>query len=70
MSGDCENLPTCGFFKKYFKVNQTACRTFIKDYCRGETRNVCERKAYRKLNGAPPSDDMMPNGVMLPKLTS
>jgi hypothetical protein len=66
MSDHCENLPTCGFFKKYFPVNRRVCRDFIRDYCRGEMRESCERKAYRKLHGTPPSDDMMPNGVMIP----
>lgn len=68
MSDDCENLPTCGFFKKYFNVNKSACRGFIKTHCRGEMRNACERKAYRERHGTPPSDDMLPNGVMLPQL--
>jgi hypothetical protein len=66
MSDDCENLPTCGFFKKYFQVNRNACKDFIKTYCRGEKRDACERKAYRKLNASVPPDDMMPNGVMVP----
>jgi hypothetical protein len=67
MSADCENLKTCGFFRKYFHVNKTACRNFIKTYCRGEMQDECERKAYRIANGGPPDDDMMPNGIVLPQ---
>lgn len=65
MTDECENLATCGFFKKYYLVNRQACRAFIKEYCRGEIRESCVRRAYRKANGHPPPDDMLPNGVML-----
>lgn len=66
-TGDCENLATCGFFRKYYLVNREACRAFIRDYCRGSLRDTCERKAFRKAHGSAPSDDLLPNGVQLPQ---
>lgn len=67
MSDDCEcgNLPMCGFFKKYSNSNKAACQGFIKLYCRGEKRDDCERKKYRKANGVAPPDEMMPSGAMM-----
>lgn len=68
MSDHCVNLPTCGFFKKYFPINQAVCRSFLRDYCRGEMQDACQRKVWRQEHGAPPPDDMLPNGVTLPSL--
>lgn len=62
---ECELLPKCGFFKKYDESKHFACKGFIKQFCKGEKMNECKRKAYRKENGKPPSDDMMPNGQIL-----
>lgn len=66
MGEHCENLPVCGFFRKYFQVNRAVCRAFIREYCRGDKGESCQRKAYREANGTLPGDDMMPNGVMVP----
>lgn len=65
MSDECANLSVCGFFNKYKDTNKAACLGFIKLYCRGEKRDECERKKYRKLHGAPPPDNMMPSGVLV-----
>jgi hypothetical protein len=65
MSDECANLPMCGFFKKYCDSNKAACLGFIKLYCKGEKRDDCERKKYRKLHNAPPPDEMMPSGAMV-----
>ncbi len=65
MENECELLEKCGFFKKYKDTKELACKGFIGLYCKGEQMNECARKAYRKEHGQPPSDDMMPNGLML-----
>ncbi|WP_319507829.1 hypothetical protein [uncultured Methanolobus sp.] len=62
---ECELLSKCGFFKKYSSEKQAACKGFIALYCKGPNMNKCKRKAYRKENGAAPSDDMMPTGSMI-----
>ncbi|MBN1823441.1 MAG: hypothetical protein JW803_03885 [Endomicrobiales bacterium] len=62
---ECELLGTCGFFKKYGELHDVACRGFINKYCKGEKMNECQRKIFREKNGAPPPDDMMPNGQMM-----
>ena len=64
---DCELLQTCGFFRKYQDTLNLACRGFIKSYCKGSKVEECERKKYRKQNGAPPVDEMLPSGQMMPK---
>ncbi|MDH3998425.1 MAG: hypothetical protein OET90_06260 [Desulfuromonadales bacterium] len=64
---DCELLDVCGFFKKYNDTINLACRGFVKTYCRGDKMNECERKKYRLEHGAPPADDMLPTGQMMPK---
>ena len=64
MSEVCGLLEKCGFFKKYQSVHELACKGFISQYCQGDKMNICKRKAYRQEHGAPPSDDMMPNGKM------
>ena len=64
MTHECEYLETCGFFKKYGSTKDLACRGFIAMYCKGDKMNECKRLEYRKKNGVPPSDDMMPTGQM------
>lgn len=64
---ECELLNTCGFFRKYQNNLDLACRGFIKAYCKGAKMDDCERKRYRKAHGAPPEDDMMPSGQIMPR---
>lgn len=64
---ECDLLEKCGFFRKYQEAQDMACRGFIKSFCKGAKMNECERKKYRLLNGLAPDDDMMPNGMMIPK---
>jgi len=63
---DCDLLDKCGFFKKYQDSLDLACRGFIKTYCRGGQMDECARKKHRAEHGAPPEDDMMPSGQMIP----
>ena len=67
MGKECELLATCGFFKKYQDAKELACKGFVALYCKGENMGKCARKQYRKEHGQPPSDDMMPTGVMISK---
>ena len=64
---DCDLLGTCGFFRKYQDSLDLACRGFIKSYCKGPKMDACARKQYRKEHGAPPDDNMLPTGQMMPK---
>lgn len=64
---DCELLDKCGFFLKYQDSLDLACRGFIKTYCKGGKMDLCARKKHRAEHGAPPDDDMMPSGQMMPK---
>jgi len=64
---ECDLLETCGFFKKYQDSLNLACKGFIKTYCKGDRMDQCKRKEYRKEHGAPPHDDMLPTGQMMPK---
>ncbi len=65
MEMKCELLEKCGFFKKYQVTKDLACRGFIRAYCTGNKMDECKRKEYRQQHGAPPPDDMMPNGAMM-----
>jgi len=65
MEKECEFLSTCGFFKKYQNSKEVICRGFIRRYCKGPKENECKRKEYRMKYGKPPSDDMLPNGLMM-----
>lgn len=62
---ECELLTRCGFFRKYRLTKDLACKGFMRMYCQGEKQNDCKRKIYRKENGFPPSDDMLPSGQMI-----
>lgn len=62
---DCENLPVCGFFKKYRETKELACRGFIRAYCQGEKQHQCKRLFYKKEHGKPAPDDMLPSGQMM-----
>jgi hypothetical protein len=62
---ECELLQQCGFFKKYQAKQEAACQVFIMLYCRGSKMNECERKKFRTSYGAPPPDNMLPNGQEL-----
>ena len=66
MAKECERVETCGFFKKYHDVKSLACKGFFRSYCMGELMDKCKRKEYLERHGAPPSDDMMPNGRYIP----
>jgi hypothetical protein len=65
MNQECELLVKCGFFKKYQAVKDLACKGFILQYCKGPKMNDCKRMEYRRINGTPPSDDIMPSGQMI-----
>ncbi|MDA8084032.1 MAG: hypothetical protein M0024_10285 [Nitrospiraceae bacterium] len=62
---ECELLNSCGFFKKYSETKDLACRSFIRNYCKGQKMTECKRKEYRKTHGKPPVDDMMPSGGII-----
>ena len=64
---ECELLATCGFFQKYQKSLDLACKGFISSYCKGDKMEECHRKLYRQKNGSPPDDDMLPSGQMMPQ---
>lgn len=64
---ECELLDTCGFFRKYQDSLDLACRGFIKSYCKGAKMDDCSRKIFRVEHGAPPQDDMLPSGQLMPK---
>ena len=65
MASECNLLATCGFFKKYQSSKSLACKGFISQYCKGDKMNECKRMEYRKLNGVPPVDEMMPSGQLI-----
>lgn len=65
MQKECPYLPGCGFFRKYQSSKDMACKGFIAMYCKGAKMNECKRLEYRKEQGKPPVDDMMPSGQIL-----
>jgi hypothetical protein len=65
MADRCELLDKCGFFQKYASSKELACRGFIAKYCKGPSMSDCKRKKYRLEHGKSPSDDMLPNGLMM-----
>ncbi len=62
METECVHLPRCGFFLKFCKTKDLACRGFIARYCKGDLMKDCKRLQYKNEHGVPPSDDMMPTG--------
>ncbi len=62
---DCENLATCGFFRKHLEAKTLACQGFIRQYCQGDKQDDCKRKIYKQQHGVPASDDMLPSGQLL-----
>lgn len=65
MSQNCEHLERCGFFKKWSAAKNLACQGFINTFCKGEKKIECKRLEHRMKTGAPPTDDMMPNGLFI-----
>ena len=63
----CANLPTCGFFKNNENNRNLAVKGYISKYCQSELQDQCKRKEYRMQHGAPPPDNMMPNGLYTTK---
>jgi hypothetical protein len=61
----CENLEKCGFVVKYLDTKSHAVKGFIAMYCKGDMQEGCKRKQYKKVHGVAPSDDMLPNGLMI-----
>lgn len=61
----CELLEGCGFFAKYSESKKEECLGFIKEYCIGEKKDECQRKAFKEKNGISPDDNMTPNGYMV-----
>ena len=64
---DCVLIDRCGFFAKYKETLDLACRGFTNAYCRGEKQVDCARLKYRNEHGAPPDDDMLPTGQIMPR---
>ena len=62
---ECEFLKTCGFFSKYQATDGLACEWFIGQYCVEPGIANCKRKRYDLRYGTPPSDDMLPTGVII-----
>ncbi|MBN1555798.1 MAG: hypothetical protein JXA11_13725 [Phycisphaerae bacterium] len=65
MAQECELLGSCGFFKKFGSTKELACKGFISQYCKGPMQGQCKRKEYRRKNGTPPADNMMPSGAIM-----
>ncbi len=63
----CELFEKCGFFSRYRKTSNVACRGFIALYCKGPKLNECKRKEYMQQHGQPPEDNMLPNGYLTSK---
>lgn len=61
----CANLENCGFFKKFQETKDLACKGFVGQFCQGEKQDECKRKEFKMKNGFAPSDDMMPNGMII-----
>jgi len=61
----CVKYENCGFFKKYQKTSNYACKGFITMYCQGPKQDQCKRKEHSITTGTPPPDNMMPNGRLL-----
>ena len=64
MAQECELLSEGGFFKKYQKTQNLACKGYIQQYCREPQIDQCKRKEWRMKHGIPPSIDMLPSGKM------
>ncbi len=62
MEDECKYLLTCGFFRKFHETKNLACKGFISMYCKGTKMEQCKRLEFRKENGFPPEDNMMPSG--------
>lgn len=65
LSISCDLLNDCGFFAKYGKSKNLACKGFVVRYCEGSEQEACQRKQYRREHGVKPPVDMMPNGLMI-----
>jgi hypothetical protein len=61
----CENLETCGFFRKHSQAKSVACQGLISLYCKGPRLIDCKRLEYIEEHGASPSPDMMPSGQIM-----
>jgi hypothetical protein len=60
----CDRLEGCGFFKKYRDRHVVACAQLIEEYCNdSEKSKSCARKKIFEKTGAPPPDDILPNGA-------
>lgn len=62
---ECELLAKCGFFNKFGKSHDAACRGLANMYCMGPKMDECKRKQYRQQHGSPPPDNMLPGGAMM-----
>jgi hypothetical protein len=61
---ECELLPICGFFKKHGVSEKRLSQDMVKKFCKGDEHLSCKRFEYRLRYGAPPSDDMLPSGLI------
>ncbi len=60
----CDRLENCGFFRKYQDRHVMACARLIKEYCNDPKKSQsCARRKIFEQTGAPPSDDVLPNGL-------
>lgn len=60
----CQFLEGCAFFLKYKERLGGAYDGFVSRYCKGPKLEECKRRQFRLEKGAPPAEDMLPNGAI------
>ena len=62
----CEHYANCGFFLKWNERCHKSCMEIMRQYCLGDKTKKCKRLAYFIEHDKVPSDDMQPNGEIIP----
>jgi hypothetical protein len=66
----CEMRGNCGFMRQYDDRLRELTHFYGVLYCTGMKMRECKRLEYQLLHGVPPSDGMMPNGMVVPEVVT
>jgi hypothetical protein len=66
----CRMRGSCGFMRQYHHKLRELTHFYRIIYCTGMKMCECKRMEYQELHGTPPSDEMMPNGMVVPEVVA
>jgi len=62
---ECGLFRRCAFFRVFASQAPDVCGKLMRQYCLGEGKEKCARRAWMISQGEPPPDNLQPDGILL-----